>query len=304
MRAEQIADGVHRVRTLMVNVYFVEESSGSWALVDTGMRGFSALVRREAERLFDSAPLAILLTHGHFDHVGGLPQLAERWGVPVYAHPLELPYLTGRSPYAPPDPAVGGGLQSWISPLFPRGPIDLDDRVHMLPERGIVPGLPDWQWILTAGHSPGHVSFFRESDRTLIAGDAVVTTKQESMLNVMLQREMVWRPPAYFTCDWASARRSLELLSLLEPEVLATGHGRAMRGAEMRDALGDLAANFDYVMPDAGRYIPYPAVADERGIVHVPPRVGLARTQIAAAATVSAAAIGALWFFAARRAER
>ncbi len=91
-------------------------------LVDTGLRGSAGRIRRAAERLFNPPPLAILLTHGHFDHVGGLPQLARDWGVPVYAHPLEMPYLTGVSPYPPPDPTVGGGTQSWLSPLYPRGP--------------------------------------------------------------------------------------------------------------------------------------------------------------------------------------
>jgi len=300
MRAERIADGVYRLRTLMVNVYFIEQSSGSWVLVDTGMYGYAGVVRRAAEEMFEGPPLAILLTHGHFDHVGGLPELSERWGAPVYAHPLELPYLTGVSKYPPPDPTVGGGSQSWMSPLFPRGPIDLNGRVHMLPVNGIVPGLPDWQWLLTAGHSPGHVSFFRESDRTLIAGDAVVTTKQESLVNIMVQREIVWRPPAYYTCDWTAARRSVEAIAALEPELLATGHGHPMRGPAMRLQLIDLAQNFEAFMPEHGRYVPYPAVTNEHGVVHVPPRIGLAPTQIALGTTIGAAVIAATWFAAAR----
>lgn len=296
MRAERVADGVYRLCTLMVNVYFVEESSGSWALVDTGLPGFAGAIRREAQRLFDAPPLAILLTHGHFDHVSGVRALSRRWGVPIYAHPLELPYLTGRSAYPPPDPTVGGGAQSWISPLFPRAPIDLDGRVHALPERGVVPGLPDWQWLRTAGHSPGHVSFFRESDRTLIAGDAVVTTKQESTLSVLTQREIVWRPPAYYTCDWASARRSVETIAALQPEVLASGHGHSLAGEAMRTALQELADRFDVFMPDHGRYIPFPAVADERGVVHVPPAIAPPPEQIAAAVMIGTAAIAGAWW--------
>jgi glyoxylase-like metal-dependent hydrolase (beta-lactamase superfamily II) len=294
MRAERVAGDVFRLKTLMVNVYFVRDrTSGQWAVIDTGMPGFAATIRRIGEQLFGTTPTAILLTHGHFDHVGGLPTLAEQWGVPVYAHPLELPYLTGRSKYPPPDPTVGGGSQSWLSPLFSRGPIDLGSRVNVLPMNGVVPGLPEWQWLLTCGHAPGHVSFFREADRTLVAGDAVVTTKQETAIGAMFQRPtLVWRPPAYFTPDWTSARRSAETLAALEPEVLATGHGRVMYGPEMRRELRDLADRFDAYMPASGRYIPYPAVADQRGVVHVPPRSGIAIDRGTVAATVGVAAIG------------
>src|SRR3954447_15221010 len=172
MRAERVASDVFRLKTLMVNVYFARDrTSGQWALIDTGLPGYARSIRRVGEQLFGTTPAAILLTHGHFDHVSGLPTLAEEWGVPVYAHALELPYLTGRSKYPPPDPTVGGS-QAWMSPLLPAGPIDLGARVHMLPINGIVPGLPEWQWLLTCGHTAGHVSFFREGDRTLVAGDA------------------------------------------------------------------------------------------------------------------------------------
>src|SRR5690606_25960155 len=116
-----------------------------------------------------------ILTHGHFDHVGGIEQLVQEWEVPVYAHPMELPYLTGKSSYPPGDPAVGGGAIAMLSPLYPRGPIDLGPHVQPLPEDGSVPGMAGWRWIATPGHSPGHVALFRDADRTLIAGDALVT---------------------------------------------------------------------------------------------------------------------------------
>jgi glyoxylase-like metal-dependent hydrolase (beta-lactamase superfamily II) len=293
MQAQRVAGGVYRLRTLMVNVYYIRDrSSGQWVLVDTGLPGFAGAIRRVARKLFGFPPHAILLTHGHFDHVGGLPVLSNGWRAPVYAHALELPYLTGRSPYPPPDPTVGGGSLSWISPLYPRGPIDLGREVHALPLNGVVPGLPEWQWLLTAGHTPGHVSLFREDDRTMIAGDAVVTTRQESTMDVLMQRRVVSRPPAYYTPDWNGARRSVETIAALDPEVLATGHGRPLKGAPMRRALRDLADRFDQIMPSSGRYVPYPAITDERGLVHVPPRPTYAMNGATIAAGIGAAAVG------------
>jgi hypothetical protein len=128
------------------------------------------------------------------------------------------------------------------------------------------------------------VSFFRGSDRTLIAGDAVVTTRQESAMSVMLQRAMVWRPPAYYTSDWQAARRSVETIAALEPEFLATGHGQALRGPVMRDGLRQLAARFDRIRPRRGRYVHQPAIADERGLVAVPARRATMSPALAGAA--------------------
>src|SRR3954467_3438094 len=130
---ENIAPDLYGLGIMMVNVYAITSESG-WVLVDAGLPMSSSRIRRWAESQFTRhKPEMILLTHGHFDHVGALPDLATEWEVPVYAHPLEMPYLTGRSRYAPPDPTVGGGMWPWLSPLFPRGPIDLGHNVHMLP---------------------------------------------------------------------------------------------------------------------------------------------------------------------------
>ena len=269
---------VIRLQHLIVNSYLIgEPGTGTWAVVDAGLSRFCASkIIRAAEKRFgrDTKPAVIVLTHGHFDHVGAIRSLVRYWDVPVYAHELELPYLTGRSDYPPPDPTVGGGLMARMSSLYPRKPINLGNRVHALPADGVVPGLPGWRWVHTPGHSPGHISLFRFSDRVLIAGDAFVTVPQESLLSVLLQRPKVSRPPAYFTPNWAAARLSIETLLSLEPEFAATGHGLPMRGEPLREELRNLLRNFETCsVPAHGRYVGRPAVTDETGVVMIPPPV-------------------------------
>jgi glyoxylase-like metal-dependent hydrolase (beta-lactamase superfamily II) len=267
-----IADDVMLLRTMMVNVYLIKEGA-SWVLVDAGLRGYADSIRRAAREFVgsDAPPTAIVLTHGHFDHVGSLQALLERWDVPVFAHALERPYLTGRSSYPPPDPLVGRGSMALLSRLYPRGPIDLGTRLQRLDGRRIAT-LADWQWLPTPGHTAGHISLFRERDRVLIAGDAVTTTKQESLMAVAMQRPELHGPPAYFTQDWRASGESVGRIAALEPEILATGHGEPQSGPAMRRQLRELAARFaQREVPRFGRYAQRPAVTDEQGIVSLPP---------------------------------
>ena len=271
------------LRTGFVNVYLWGPPGAgdrAWVLVDAGLPGTADSIRRAAAGRFGpgARPAAVVLTHGHFDHVGALAELAEGWDAPVYAHALELPYLTGRSAYPPPNPTVGGGAMAALSFLYPRGPVDLGDRVRALPDDGSIPGMPGWRWLATPGHTPGHVSLWHEADRTLVAGDAFVTTQQESMLAVLRQRPEVHGPPAYFTPDWRAAGASVRALAALDPEVAAAGHGVPLAGPAMRARLRRLARDFECAaVPAHGRYVGHPALADDTGVVAVPPREGLSR---------------------------
>jgi glyoxylase-like metal-dependent hydrolase (beta-lactamase superfamily II) len=259
----EVAEDIAYFRTGFVNLVMCGfEGAGArrWILIDAGLKGYIGTIRRAAgERFgFDRrgepvAPDAIVLTHGHFDHVGCLRRLADEWDCPIYAHALERPFLDGRDRYPRPDPWVGG-MMALASPLLPRGPIDVRDRLHTLPGDGSIPGMPGWRWVHTPGHTPGHVSLWRERDRTLIAGDAVVTTRQESVYDAATQRPEVHGPPMYFTPDWHAARESVRMLAALEPELLVTGHGRALGGPVMRRALHVLAGGFDQIaVPRKGR---------------------------------------------------
>jgi glyoxylase-like metal-dependent hydrolase (beta-lactamase superfamily II) len=274
-----VTKSVAGLRIGIVNVYFYgapNAGDGRWVLIDAGLHGSTDRIVHAAEELYGEGtrPAAIVMTHGHFDHVGALRDLALLWDVPIYAHELELPYLDGRSSYPPPDPTVGGGAMAALSRLYPRGPIDVSEWLRTLPADAAVPGMPGWRWIHTPGHTPGHVALFNSDDGTLIAGDAFVTTKQESMLAALTQRPEIHGPPAYYTSDWESAKDSVQRLSELEPEVAATGHGRPLRGPLMRQALRALAQDFEMLaMPRHGRYVNEPAIADVNGVVSVPPPV-------------------------------
>jgi len=185
---DKIADGLIGLRILLVNVYAVSNGS-DWVLVDAGLYLSASRIRRWAQAHFgDRKPAAIVLTHGHFDHVGALKDLLDEWDVPVFAHEPEMPYLQGRLSYPAPRAAAGGGLMSVLAPFYPRGPIDLGNRVQTLPADGAVPALSGWRWVHTPGHTAGHISLFRDSDQTLVVGDAFCTTKQESALAIATQK--------------------------------------------------------------------------------------------------------------------
>jgi glyoxylase-like metal-dependent hydrolase (beta-lactamase superfamily II) len=308
-KLERLPEDLARVHILMVNAYlFGDPSAGErdWVLVDGGLPHSASQILHAAERRYGpgARPRAIVLTHGHFDHVGALHELLRRWDVPVYAHELELPYLTGRSDYPPPDPTVGGGLVARSSFLYPRRAINLGDRVHALPADGSVPHMPGWRWIHAPGHSPGQIAFFRDSDRVLLAGDAFCTQKQESLLSVVTEYPKVHGPPKYFTIDWDAARESVRRLAALHPSLAATGHGIPMGGDRLESELQELARRFDELaMPARGRYLRAPALADEHGVLAVPPPVPDPALRIAVVATLAVIA-GVGLFFMRRRSSR
>lgn len=270
-----VAPDVWRMKDIFVNVFMVQNSEAKdWVLIDAGLKSTYSKIKKGASDLFgaDSRPTAIIMTHGHFDHRGAVQQLATEWNVPVYCHHMERPYLIGKAAYPPPDSGVGGGLMASMAFAYPKGPINIENHLRELPDDGTIPELKDWRWIHTPGHTPGHISLFRESDRVLIAGDAFVTTKQESAFSVMTQKEVVSGPPKYFTPDWVSAANSVKALAELKPEIIASGHGHSLYGEKGIKGLEKLAKNFWHDgIPQKGRYVSEPAEFDENGPTYVPP---------------------------------
>lgn len=258
-KGREITKDVYYYTNQIVNVIMIgNPEEGNWVLVDAGMPRSGKEIKKASEDRFGKGtrPSAIILTHGHFDHVGGIVYLIDEWNVPVYAHPLEFLYLNGEKRYPEPDTSVEGGMLAKISSIYPIEPVNISDALQQLPADHTLPGLPEWKWIHVPGHAPGQVALFRERDRVLIAGDAFVTVKQDSFYKVLIQKNEVHGPPVYLTTNWEMARESVQKLQDLQPEFVITGHGQSMQGEELRKGLKDLADNFtERAVPSHGKFV-------------------------------------------------
>lgn len=152
------------------------------------------------------------LTHAHPDHYGSSHKLCERLSLPLWCPQGDVAAVqTG----AIPRPSGLGGRLVGALPSPPSHPV----------ARGLSEGdeVAGFTVLDTPGHSPGHVSFWRESDRVLIVGDVLVN------LNMATGRPGLHEPPKLFTVDLARNRESARRLAALEPSVAVFGHGPPLR---------------------------------------------------------------------------
>ena len=294
---DTLAAGVTQLRIQrFVNVYFVETGTpGEWVLIDTGLPGSKKSIIAAADKLFypGSRPEAIILTHGHLDHLGSARELADHWQVPIIAHPLEMPYLTGQALYPPRDPTVGGSL-AFMSRFFPAQLPNLGKRVQALnTDEPAAPYLMNWRWLHVPGHAPGQLAFFREADRVLIGADAFATCHHDSVPAVLLSRPKISRAGTPFNYDWAASRQSVQTLAALEPQAIGCGHGPVITGPRAATDLHQLADN--YPVPAHGRYVHEPAHTDANGVAHLPPAPKDKLPMQAAVLGASILAAGAAW---------
>lgn len=257
---QRIAPGVHLLTlgrgVAASNAYLVRSAAGTWALVDAGWGSSAPAIDAAAERLLGpgTRPATILLTHIHPDHSGAAGALARAWDVPVHVHAEEVAMAAGR--YLP---GRSMPLDRWlVVPLMTLLPArrrtaieaagDITDVVRPLDPAGTVPALPDWEYVPTPGHTPGHVAYLRRSDGVLLSGDAVLTVDLNSVVGAVTGRQRIAGPPWLTTWDGAAARRSVEALAALHPQVLAPGHGRPLVVGTAR-ALDGLASRRTVTAP-------------------------------------------------------
>ena len=145
------------VGPLQENCYLLADShTQEAALIDPGDEAARLLEALDAQGL---TLRAVWLTHAHFDHVGAVADILERYPVPLYLHPADAPLLAHASASA----------ARWGIPLK-QPPADF------LPlEDGQILALGSLQahCLFTPGHAPGHIAFYLPEEDVVIAGDAL-----------------------------------------------------------------------------------------------------------------------------------
>jgi glyoxylase-like metal-dependent hydrolase (beta-lactamase superfamily II) len=192
-----------------INAYLIGD-----VLVDTGIRQSAKTLRKVAE---ERGVKAIALTHAHGDHAGSAKKLHDELGLPVWVGTADRE-ATEQGKAVKKDPFNAPGI-STIAGLMGDFPAVGVDRVLNEGDE-LTAG---FKVIDTPGHSPGHVSFWRESDRVLICGDVFFN------MHLLTTVPGLRQPPGPFTYEPKRNRDSERRIAELRPGVAGFGHGPVIK---------------------------------------------------------------------------
>lgn len=200
----ELADGVWMLKGFpphTINVYLIDDVLIDAGTVLAGPRILRQLKGRDVK--------AHALTHAHIDHFGASHHVCKKLDIPLWCGELDTPAMESGKMVA----AHGPDLK-----CAPGHPVDRPLR------EGDTVG--SFRVLEVPGHSPGHVAYWRESDRTLVCGDVMWG------YNPFLQSGDIREPFTAFSPDPQQNRESARRLAALEPELICFGHGKPVRDPE------------------------------------------------------------------------
>jgi glyoxylase-like metal-dependent hydrolase (beta-lactamase superfamily II) len=187
-----------------INCYLIED-----VLIDAGIRSSSI---RILNALKGRTLTKHVLTHAHADHQGSSSIICNTLKIPLWCSELEKENAeNGTVTIEYPNP---NHLISKFQKKFWAG--EGCKVAHTLKEGDTVGGFIVLE---TPGHSSGHLSFFRESDGVLIAGDTLTN------MNLLTTVVGLHQPPNLFTANQEQNIHSIKKLVSLKPKIICFGHG-------------------------------------------------------------------------------
>lgn len=211
----EIMPGVHRIAQMVSTAYLLVDPNDGLTIIDSGPTRFDQVILNYLAKI-EHQPAdvkRIILTHRHFDHVGGAARLREATGAPVWAHPLDTPAIIGLEPNRPPKGPIGAVIGATTGVIFPLIPCPVDKSLAdgLTFDLG---GLGELRVILTPGHTMGHCSLLLPSRRLFILGDALFNATGTPQASFDMVND-----------DTALARRTAIAIADVDADVLVFGHG-------------------------------------------------------------------------------
>ena len=224
---KRLADGLYLLRGFppsAINVYLMGD-----VIVDAATRHAGRRILRQVRGHRVSAHA---LTHAHPDHQGASKEICEQLGLPLWCGRDDADAMEGGYFVAQERHPINRLIEwAWAGPGHP--------VARRLAEGDEVAG---FRVLEVPGHSPGHVAYWRESDRVLVLGD--VLNNMDVATGIRGLRE----PKRIFTPDPARNRDSARRLAPLEPKLVllrprpaSAGHAQ-VRGVRGRACLARPAA--------------------------------------------------------------
>lgn len=210
MKVRKISEHITKLEVwcfIKISAWLVQAEGGVY-IVDTGMAFLSNTILREAEKL--GTVKAILLTHGHSDHAGGVQNILRKRNIPVYAHALDLDYMEGKAPFPRRKKAEKVVPPHVVQPL-------------PTAENGQLAAFGDLVPYHTPGHSPGHVAYYHTKDRVLLSGD--LFTSKHGQLQ---------KPMKSFTAYMDQAIASGRIVQELKPALVSITHSNDVSDAHLQ----------------------------------------------------------------------